>query len=171
MAQGVLDLQPGAMTFFIYSPLTPTVDLWPPNDSRRCVPRPPLSDLANHRNHYVGPAKSTWPNIHHGLIPDWNFMKITDFTTWVEPNGLRNSSIFILFQKANNLWTIYKTIILQFTQGFPLFWAPWISLWPRFSPLRFQKKTKKTPLRKHLHFRKHQYYQGNINNSTSQNHN
>ena len=39
------------------------------------------------------------------------------------------------------------------------------------SPLHVSKKTlKNTPLRKHMHFRKHQYYHGNINNSTSQNH-
>ena len=121
------------------------MDLWPPIDSPQSVEWPPLGDLANHRNHYVGPAKSTWPNLHHGLIPDRKLMKITDFITWVEPNGPRNSSIFIFFQKADNLWTIYKTRILQFRQGFPLFWAPWISLWPRFSPLRFQENTKKHP--------------------------
>ena len=34
LAQGVLDLEPGAITFFLSSPLTPTVDLWPPNYSR-----------------------------------------------------------------------------------------------------------------------------------------
>ena len=35
LAQGVLDLEPGAITIFVYDPLTPTVDLWPPTDSHQ----------------------------------------------------------------------------------------------------------------------------------------
>ena len=98
--------------------------------------------------------------------PPWNLMKITETSSIVTPNRPRKSSFFIRFQKTKKRIYKQKSEIINFAQGFPLFWSRWIRLWPLFSLLNFQQTNWKYTLAKPHAFQKKLHYQRNINIST-----